>query len=289
MDQVRIKQQRTGICVYIPKSGTFQEIRGEVEEKFREAAPFFGDAALTLSFEGRALNAQEQNAIAATIEDVTKIRILCLYDLSEEDEVHNVRARHIAEDEILMEAARKRGWRYNPATGLPEMADPLEEDTAAPPRIIYETPRLPSGITPFMSFPGNLKAGESYKTKENILVLGSIEDGAALWTQKNVIVFGGIYGAVRAGEGSEEGGHFVLAETLSPRRLLIDGVKWEEEKAKAPLFKLRRSKTALPKLAYVRDGEVEVVDASEENLSFIVGAADFSSKDPEKYARPDEE
>lgn len=287
MDQVRIRQQKDGISLYIPTEGSFHEVRAEVEEKFRESAAFFGDAVLTLTFEGRSLSHAEENTIAATIEAVTKLRILCIYDLSEDGMEHNVRARHIAEEDILMEAAKRRGWRYNPATGMPEMNDAVKETSSEeqPAASMSSIPSLPSGITPFMSFPGNLKSGESYKTKENILVLGSIEDGAALWTEKNVIVIGGIYGAVRAGEFSEHG-HFVLAGTLSPRRLVIDGIKWEGSNPKASLFSsLRKSKTPSARLAYAEDTGVVVTDATEENLSLIVSASDFSSKDPEKYLK----
>ena len=96
----------------------------------------------------------------------------------------------------------------------------------------------------------SLHSGEIYKTQRTVIVIGNVEEGAALTTLRDAIVLGSIRGVVRAGE-EGKGRHFVASSDLRPKKLSIDGVVY---RAKAKLFS-----KPVPGIAAVKDNEIHMV------------------------------
>jgi len=64
----------------------FEELKKDVEEKFKESADFFKDAKVTLSFDGRELTEEQEEEILDIIDQSTMLRVICIVskaDLSE--------------------------------------------------------------------------------------------------------------------------------------------------------------------------------------------------------------
>ena len=96
----------------------------------------------------------------------------------------------------------------------------------------------------------SLHSGEIYKTQRTVIVIGNVEEGAALTTLRDAIVLGSIRGVVRAGE-EGKGRHFVASSDLRPKKLSIDGVVY---RTKAKLFS-----KPVPGIAAVKDNEIRMV------------------------------
>ncbi len=349
MGSVLIKNQRYGLTVRLPEEGSFDELRQEVAQKFTEASRFFGPARLTLTFEGRHLTEQEEDALVAIIEKSSEIKIICIFVNDDTRNSVFVRARNIAQIQyqspLRGQAGSRRGQAQGGAAGNVTRGQGMAGDphmqqmpgdanaypgsfdesaayvagtangdpggnyfSATDPNGPYAdafyadgyhgalndtingsagrslagvrgtqtdvsgTPR--SSLSSFMTYPGNLKNGEMYKTRENILVLGDIEEDAALISEKNIVVVGAIYGSVRAGEGSQTPGHFVISSNLVPKRLDIDGNRYLGKTKKSILGR------ALPGLAVVKEDEVVIEQLSEEVLQDLLHASDLNMKDP---------
>ena len=75
---VMIKSNKYGINLVLDPDISFQELLGDVIEKFKASEKFFKNAELAISFEGRKLTEEQENRIIDAITDNTTIRILCV-------------------------------------------------------------------------------------------------------------------------------------------------------------------------------------------------------------------
>lgn len=231
MDKVIIKNQKYGISLKLDDTAPFGILLREIQEKFEKSRKFFGRADLTLTFEGRKLTPEQENAVIGVIELSSDIRILCIFVEDEERGSVFVRAANKLEDLRQMEQEAKEALKIVP------------------------------DVAPMRTFIGNVKAGEIRKCKDNIIIYGDIEDGAALISERSVIVLGAVLGVVHAGDGGAPGKHFVYALSFKPRKMLIDGVRCEDA---APKRKLFEKPKALSGLAYLSGGVVRITAKPEE-------------------------
>ena len=77
---VIIKSNKSGIHLILDKEMSFQSLLNAVVEKFKESDKFFKGAKLAISFEGRELTPEQENAIIDAITANTSIEILCIVD-----------------------------------------------------------------------------------------------------------------------------------------------------------------------------------------------------------------
>ena len=64
---VVIKSFQNGLSIFLDDEIPFSKLIEEIAFKFREAAHFFKDASMVVSFEGRELSDQEERRIVNTI------------------------------------------------------------------------------------------------------------------------------------------------------------------------------------------------------------------------------
>ncbi len=83
---VVIKSYKGGIAVYLDESLAFDQLLLEVSGKFREGARFFGEARVAVSFEGRSLSDEEENALVDAISCNTNLHIICVVGKDPEKE-----------------------------------------------------------------------------------------------------------------------------------------------------------------------------------------------------------
>lgn len=85
--KVVIKKNKYGITVVMDNELTYEEIKKEVKEKFRQSAKFFKDAEVAVSFQGVQLDQIQQNELVQIIVDNSDLKVVCIVDEDKEREV----------------------------------------------------------------------------------------------------------------------------------------------------------------------------------------------------------
>ena len=75
---VILKSYKDGIAVYLNDELPFEELLLHVEEKFRDSARFFGDMRVAVSFEGRDLSGEEENALVDAVTRCSRLNVICV-------------------------------------------------------------------------------------------------------------------------------------------------------------------------------------------------------------------
>ena len=84
---VTIKSNRYGMELRMNPDVPFEEIQKAVVEKFTDAAGFFKNARMAISFTGRTLTATEEEILIQTITETTGVELLCIIDQDEKKEL----------------------------------------------------------------------------------------------------------------------------------------------------------------------------------------------------------
>lgn len=83
---VVIKKNKFGITVVLDKKLTYEELKKEVAEKFKQSSNFFKDAEVAVSFQGVELNQVQENEMVHLITENTNLKIVCIVDEDKERE-----------------------------------------------------------------------------------------------------------------------------------------------------------------------------------------------------------
>lgn len=209
---VVIKSFPNGISVRLSDKADFEKILQDTRISFEKTASFFKNASIVLRFEGRELSDGEIEALTGAILDVSQINIICVVCTNQEENTYFSKCL----DEIKQQAQDKNSQKTNGC---------------------------------FEFYKGSLTDGFSLETDGNIIVMGNVEKGAAIFAKGNVIVLGTIYGTVFAGKKEDEE-RFIAALEFSAENLKIGKVKYRKEKKE--LFTLNKKQ---PKIAYVKAGK----------------------------------
>lgn len=238
---VTIKNEQYGLRIRLDEREPWESLLDEIREKFRASAAFFEDAALTLTFAGRRLTEEEEDEVIRIIEEETRIRVICVF----------------SEDPLRCEPfllAREFAYQQCMETLEKQMKQALEEmnrsEKASDDNAGAASSQGAASNNKYQLLLRSLHSGEIYKTQRTVIVIGNVEEGAALTTLRDAIVLGSIRGVVRAGE-EGKGRHFVASSDLRPKKLSIDGVVY---RTKAKLFS-----KPVPGIAAVKDNEIRMV------------------------------
>ena len=101
-DAVVIRRFQKGISLHLDEKMDFEELETAAAEKFRRAAPFFQDACVAVSFEGRSLTPEEEKRLVNVISENSSLEVTCVLERQEEDGAVYARAvesafRHFAQ------------------------------------------------------------------------------------------------------------------------------------------------------------------------------------------------
>ena len=101
-DAVVIRRFQKGISLHLDEKMDFEELETATAEKFRRAAPFFQDACVAVSFEGRSLTPEEEKRLVNVISENSSLEVTCVLERQEEDGAVYARAvesafRHFAQ------------------------------------------------------------------------------------------------------------------------------------------------------------------------------------------------
>lgn len=83
---VIIKRNKHGMTVILDKETTYDVLKKDVEEKFRQSSKFFKDAEIAVSFQGKDLDQVQQNELVQIITDNSDLKVVCIVDEDRERE-----------------------------------------------------------------------------------------------------------------------------------------------------------------------------------------------------------
>lgn len=151
-NSVIIKGNKYGIIVVLNPDISFDELKTQVAEKFRESSKFFENAKMAISFEGRTLSNEEQRDILDIIGQNTDMKIVCVIDNDPEKEELFKKTL----EQKLMELENNTGQFYK---GILRSGTSLEFETSV---VII----------------GDVNHGARVVSKGNIIILGSLKGNA---------------------------------------------------------------------------------------------------------------
>ena len=262
---VTIKHEQYGLRIRLDEKEPWDALLSEIRQKFRASANFFEDAALTLTFTGRHLSEEEEDEVIAIIEEETRIRIVCVFSEDPQRCEPFLRARDLVYAQCMQ--------RIEEAKAHQAVTDETQPIRLHKSQLSGYAEGFAEGAAEVVSTASNnkyqmllrsLHAGEIYKTDRTVIVIGNIEEGAALTTSRDAIILGSIRGVVRAGE-EGKGQHFVASSGFRPRKLSIDGVVSRTQQ--------RLFSRPIGGLAAVKDHEICIVPFDQDMESLFRGAS----------------
>lgn len=84
-EKVRLKSFSNGIKIVIDEDATLEEILADISDKFTESEKFFGKAKLAVTFEGREVTTEEEDAILDKIQETSSVDIVCVVSGKQEE------------------------------------------------------------------------------------------------------------------------------------------------------------------------------------------------------------
>ena len=245
-NSVIIKHEQYGLRIRLDEKEEWNLLLEEVREKFTASANFFENAALTLTFDGRTLTEEEEDAVIDIIEEVTDIRILCVFVEDPQRRDLFLRVGEAAAEYLVRQREAAREDPYSSGAAGVRQEPPKEHEEE-------ERESTDAAVdSRYQILTHSLHSGDIVRSQKTVIVLGSIEEGAALTTDRDAIVLGSVRGVIRAGEEHREGrSYFVAASDLRPKKLSIDGIVLRSKKG--------RFSRSFPAVAAVKGMEVCVV------------------------------
>lgn len=100
-NSVIIKSNAYGLILILDPDVSFEELLLDVGQKFKEAAKFFKNAQMALTFRGRVLTREQERKLVYTITENSNLHIICLVDEQKESEEYYKEAitRSVEKDE----------------------------------------------------------------------------------------------------------------------------------------------------------------------------------------------
>ena len=224
MSDIKVKGYPNGIIISYNQSLTFDEMVEVTKEKFASSRKFFGKNTVCIIFDNISFTDEQEDILCQIIKDNTDLDILCVY--------------HENGDKIGL---------FNECIRLVNDEKDKSDIYFIKESIINE------GFV---------------KSSKDIVIIGDVYPGATVVSEKNVYIFGGLYGTCMAGfrnEGAEEKvsdkSSIVTSCDMSPEKLLIDGIEYENDK-KTSRWGIKPK--LVPAVAFVKDNKVIIENYSKD-------------------------
>jgi septum site-determining protein MinC len=161
---VVIKSNKYGIHLVLDKDMAFEKLLSAIVDKLKEAEKFFKNAQLAISFEGRNLTQEQENAIVDEINANTSIDIICIVDNNPEHEEY--------------------------------IRQQIEH--------CHNMAQQSYGSSNVEFYHGTLRSGQSIESETGIVVVGDVNPGATVSSCGSIVVLGAVKGNVYAGIGGDD-------------------------------------------------------------------------------------
>ncbi len=265
---VSFKGVGDGVRICLDRSAPMYSLLDELERKISDSKSFFGDGNCVIRFSGRTLAGSEKPRLEALVK-----RLLPLGRIVFDEPAK----RAVPSNDWILEYKRNAG-------GL--------ESTVHPAEPVMEHKEQAAGnpgheefLSVFRSdrarfYQGFLHDGAELHSDGHLVLLGTVEEGAAVSAVGNILVFGGMYGSAHAGCNGHNGS-YIMAMDMHPQRLAIAGasemftyeepeIEVEPEPVKKGLFKFRKKGGEQPKTEEKREPELNSAVALCKNNKIIL-------------------
>ena len=228
---VIIKSNKYGIHLILDKDMSFPKLIDAIIAKFKESEKFFKDARVGISFEGRKLSVEEEQAIIEAVTKNTSIDILCVVDTDPSHE----------------EQVRRQIEAYQASV---------------------QHPYTDAG-TQF--YRGTLRSGQVLSSESGIVVIGDVNPGATVSASGSVVVLGAVKGNVYAGVGGDDSAFIAALDLdpiqIGIGTLLAKSPDKTYEKK---LFRRKvKEPTGNLQIAYCKEGTICIEPLTKESLNDI--------------------
>jgi septum site-determining protein MinC len=183
---VLIKGNRFGLNFIMDQDADFEALLTATKIKLTEGKKFFGNAKVSIGFEGRSLSDTQQQSVIQMIHELTDMEVFCIVD---------EKMPIVTPESVLAMANLTSGNK--PVHHFPkEMA------------VFHQ---------------GTLRSGQELNMDTGIVILGDINPGAKVTSKGNIVVLGSLKGYAHAGCDGERQA-CVIALNMQPTQIRIGDI-----------------------------------------------------------------
>lgn len=242
VNSVNLKGTSSGMILELDPEISFDELKNDIANKFKENKNFLGSSMMGLLIKGRVVDDSEEEEILKLISDNCNIRISCV--LKEDPILDKTFLSYIKSVENTEENSNKDS----------NIESKVDDDS----EVSSEVADLLPGSA--FIYSGNLRSGQSISDRRSVVVMGDVKPGATVKSDGSIFVLGALRGSAFAGASGDEKS-FVFALDLDPLQVRIsNAIAISPDSEKGPKLKVRRfrkkpdEKTS--EVAYILDGHV---------------------------------
>ncbi|VDN45964.1 putative septum site-determining protein MinC [Petrocella atlantisensis] len=200
---VLIKGNRFGLNFIMDQDADFEALLKATKVKLTEGKKFFGNAKVSIGFEGRSLSDTQQQSIIHMIHELTDMEVFCVVD-----------------------------------ENMPIVSPESLKAMAALTKETVPMGHFPKEVAVFHQ--GTLRSGQELNMDTGIVILGDVNPGAKVTATGNIVVLGNLKGYAHAGCDGERQA-CVIALNMQPTQIRIGDViarspdKFEESRTVAQI------------------------------------------------------
>ncbi len=239
--KVTLKGVKSGIVLRLPKEGEFEELLPAIEDKFTNAAEFFGSKHLILSVEGRQVSEQQAGQILMLLMENTKVKCegVVIDNPELEDRFQKLLGPDPGHEKELAALKKEKEQMLATIENLQAAVDPKNC------RVIM----------------GNLRSGANVETQGSLMVIGDVKPGASVTAGGSVFVLGALQGNADAGAYGDRNA-FIFAMDMDPIQLRISdamAIAADTGPRKKGIFS-KKDVAPPPEVALINEGHIVITD-----------------------------
>lgn len=248
MGSVSIKGTGSGIILELDSKCTFEELKTDVADKFRESSSFLGRADMGLMIRGRVMSDEETDEIVRLITDNSKLTINCV--LAENPDLDQLFVKYQKstnyDEQTAYDASDSQAEVQNTEAILEQIDEPVLAEYAD------------KNFTKIHK--GSLRSGQSIIEKNSLIIMGDVKPGASVTSEGSIFVLGALRGSAYAGSCGDEKA-FVFALDMDPLQIRIaNAIAISPDADKGPKLKSRKFRKKVAEkeaeIAYILNGHV---------------------------------
>lgn len=240
-ERVTLKGVKSGIVLRLPEGGDFDALIPAIEDKFKNAAEFFGSKHLILSIEGRQISEAEAGRILMLLAGNTKVKCegVVIDNPDLEDRFSKLLGPDPGHENELAAMKKERDRMMSTIETLKGAVDPRNC------RVIM----------------GNLRSGANIETPGSLMVIGDVKPGASVTAGGCVFVLGALQGTADAGAYGDPDA-FIFAMEMDPIQIRISDAMAiaadNTPKQKKGIFAKKEARP--PEVALINEGHIIITD-----------------------------
>lgn len=188
-ESIMIKGNRHGLKVSLDDKYNFETLLADFSQKLEEGRKFFGNAKISIDFQGVQLTEEETEKMVAAVHTYSDMQVFCVVD-------------------DTMAVVAPDNFKTEPT----------------PPEVIHEV--VTKSVIPMESavfHQGTVRSGQEINVDTGIVIVGDVNPGAKVIAKGNIFVIGQLRGFAHAGYGGADEA-CIFALKMAPTQIRIGRV-----------------------------------------------------------------